>query len=387
MKRKKLVRITTVPISLEKLLTDQLNFMSNYYDVIAVSSEKDKLEEYAGKEGVIGYNIEMTRKITPFKDLIAIFKLFFFLKREKPFIVHSHTPKAGLVGMIASKLAGVPNRWHTVAGLPLLETTGIKRKILDIVEKITCQCATKVLPNSLGLKKIMIENQYCKAEKLSIIGQGSSNGIDTSFFDPDLFNDLQKDILRNELRIKKSDFVFIFVGRLVSDKGINELIKAFVLLSNKEKNVKLLLVGDFENDLDPLLPETLKVLLNHDSIIHTGFQNDVRPFFSISNVLVFPSYREGFPNVVLQAGAMKVPSIVSNINGCNEIIKQGLNGLIVPVKDEKSLLENMEFIYKNEDIYRGFVNKSRVEIQLKYERKVIFEALLKEYQSLDKDVY
>ena len=383
MKRKKLVRITTIPISLEKLLTGQLHFMNNFYEVIAVSSEKARLEEYVKKEGVSGYCVEMTRKITPFKDLTAIWKLYVFLKKERPFMVHSHTPKAGLVGMLAAKLAGVPNRWHTVAGLPLLEATGFKRSILDFVEKIIYACATKVLPNSSGLKEIIIENKYCKTEKLSIIGQGSSNGIDTAYFNPDFYADVEKEALRNELGIKKSDFVFIFVGRLVSDKGINELVKSFVALREKEQNVKLLLVGDFEEDLDPLLPSTIEALAKNDSIIQAGFQNDVRPFFSISDVLVFPSYREGFPNVVMQAGAMGLPSIVSNINGCNEIIKQDRNGLIVPVKDEMSLLENMELIYKDQVLYRTLLMNSRIEIQSKYERKVIWEELLNEYQSLE----
>ncbi|MCL9805128.1 glycosyltransferase family 4 protein [Flavobacterium amniphilum] len=383
MKKKKLVRITTVPVSLEKLLTGQLDFMNGFYEVIAVSSEKERLEKYVNNEGVSGFYVKMTRKITPFSDLVAIWKLFFFLRREKPFLVHSHTPKAGMVGMIAAKLAGVPNRWHTVAGLPLLEVSGFKRKILDLVEKITYACATKVLPNSFGLKEIILESNYCKPEKIKVIGHGSSNGIDTSYFDPELYNNEEKEVLRQKWGIKPEDFVFIFVGRLVSDKGINELIRSFGELSKSTENMKLLLVGDLEENLDPLLPETLELIKNDESVIWVGYQNDVRPFFSISNVLTFPSYREGFPNVVMQAGAMKVPSIVSNINGCNEIIKHGVNGLIVPVKDGKALLESMEFICKNQDVYKGILEKSRNEIQSKYERKVIWEALLNEYRNLE----
>ncbi|MFC4817382.1 glycosyltransferase family 4 protein [Flavobacterium sp. GCM10023249] len=380
MKRKKLVRITTIPISLEKLLTGQLHFMNNFYEVIAVSSEKVKLEEYVKKEGVSGYCVEMTRKITPFKDLTAIWKLYVFLKKEKPFMVHSHTPKAGLVGMLAAKLAGVPNRWHTVAGLPLLEATGFKRSILDFVEKIIYACATKVLPNSSGLKEIIIENKYCKTEKLSIIGQGSSNGIDTAYFNPDFYADVEKDALRNELGIKKSDFVFIFVGRLVSDKGINELVKAFVSLREKEQNVKLLLVGGFEGDLDPLLPTTIEVLGKNDSIIQAGFQNDVRPFFSISDALVFPSYREGFPNVVMQAGAMGLPSIVTDINGCNEIITEKVNGLIIPVKNEFAIYDAMNKLCTIPLLKEELSDKARDIIVNKYNRQTIWESLLEEYK-------
>jgi len=135
MEKQKLIRITTVPLSLDKLLSGQLRFMSRHYDVIAVSSEKEYLERVGAKEGVPTFHLEMTRQITPLADVLAVIRLYSFLRKEKPFIVHSHTPKAGIVGMLAAKLAGVPHRLHTVAGLPLLESQGLKRKLLDFVEK------------------------------------------------------------------------------------------------------------------------------------------------------------------------------------------------------------------------------------------------------------
>jgi hypothetical protein len=151
----KLVRITTIPLSLEKLLSGQLEFMSPYYEITAVSSEKENLEKLGKSIDVATFHVEMTRQITPLKDVLALLKLFFFLLKTKPSIVHTHTPKAGIVGMLAAKLAGVPHRFHTVAGLPLLVTSGSKRKILDVIEKITYSCATKVYPNSFGLLQII----------------------------------------------------------------------------------------------------------------------------------------------------------------------------------------------------------------------------------------
>ncbi|HOD10878.1 MAG TPA: glycosyltransferase, partial [Flavobacterium sp.] len=167
--KKTLIRITTVPISLEKLLSGQLEYMSSHYNLIAVSSEKENLEKLGKKINLPVFFVNLTRQITPIKDLLALVKMYFFFKKTKPFIVHSHTPKAGTIGMLAAKLAGVPNRLHTVAGLPLLEIGGKKRKLLDFVEKLTYSCATKVYPNSLGLKDIIIENKYCKANKLKVI--------------------------------------------------------------------------------------------------------------------------------------------------------------------------------------------------------------------------
>lgn len=382
MEKQKLIRITTVPVSLDKLLTGQLQFMSSYYKVIAVSSEKDNLEKLGKKVKVDTFHVEMSRKITPVADLIAVYRLYLFLKREKPAIVHSHTPKAGIVGMLAAKLAGVPHRLHTVAGLPLLEAKGPKRKLLDVVEKITYACATKVYPNSIGLKNIILENKYCDVNKLKVIAQGSSNGISTSVFNAELFSLEQRNQLREKLTLSEEHFVFVFVGRLVKDKGINELIDAFETLTKTHSKARLLLVGDYEHDLDPLENKTLEIIKSNRAIISVGFQYDVRPYFAISNALVFPSYREGFPNVVMQAGAMELPCIVSDINGCNEIIEQGINGTIIPVKSTKAIVDNMVVFIENERYYNQLKSNARNMILSRYDQQVVWEAILKEYSSL-----
>ncbi|KAB1155842.1 glycosyltransferase family 4 protein [Flavobacterium luteum] len=381
--KEKIIRITTVPISLEKLLSGQLRFMSSFYDVIAVSSEKENLEKLGKAQEVPVFHLEMTRKITPIKDIIAVIKLFLFLKKTKPLIVHSHTPKAGIVGMLAAKLAGVPHRLHTVAGLPLLEVTGLKRKLLNVVEKFTYACANKVYPNSFGLRDIIIENNFCEPEKLKVLANGSSNGIDTSYFNSELFSVNQNLNLKNELGIHPDDFVFVFVGRLVRDKGINEMVLAFELLQKENAKIKLLLVGDYENDLDPLSSTTVNSINTNNSILAVGFKNDVRPYFAIANTLVFPSYREGFPNVVMQAGAMNLPCIVSNINGCNEIIIEKENGFIIPVKNDLAIFEAMKKILSNTLLTTKMKTNSRAMIVSRYEQKVVWDAILSEYRTFD----
>lgn len=383
----KLIRITTVPISLDKLLEGQLRFMSDYYKVIAISADKSKLEEVGKKEGVEVFEVNLTRKITPIQDLRAVYNLYKFFKKEKPFIVHTHTPKAGLAGMTASYLAKVPNRLHTVAGLPLTVATGLKRKMLGLVEKLTCFCATKVYPNSKGLQEIILENKFTSPKKLKIIGNGSSNGINTEHFNPSLYTEEDKFKLKQQLGIAKEDFVFIFVGRLVGDKGINELVTAFDKLSTENKNIKLLLVGPEEKELDPLKDKTLAIISSNKNIISVGFQKDVRLYFAISDALAFPSYREGFPNVVMQAGATGIPSIVSNINGCNEIIKEGINGSIIPVKNVEYLkITMLDYLKKSKDDIKAMGTQARQMIVNNYDREKIWQALLEEYQSLDKDV-
>ena len=384
---KKLTRITTVPLSFKVLLKGQLRFMaSNGFDVKGVSSEGEELKEVRENEGIVMEAINMSRKITPFQDLKSLWEMWNFLRKEKPQIVHTHTPKAGIIGMLAARLAGVPHRLHTVAGLPLMEATGIKRKILNFVEKLTYSSATRVYPNSKGLYDFILQNHFTQSNKLKIIANGSSNGINTTFFSPAQVSEIEKVALREKLNIQSDDFVFVFVGRIVSDKGINELIKAFSELQTAENNeltgIKLLLVGGLESDLDPLNPETLAEINQNKDIISAGFQQDVRPFFAISNVLAFPSYREGFPNVVMQAGAMGLPSIVSDINGCNEIIVEGKNGLIIPPKNVEKLKEKMLTLAKDKNLYTKLKGNSRRMIENRYEQSVVWNALLEEYEGL-----
>ncbi|WP_213278377.1 glycosyltransferase family 4 protein [Chryseobacterium indologenes] len=383
----KLVRITTVPLSLKILLKGQHRFMSEHFDVIGVSSPGKELDEVKKDEEIDVIAIDMSRKITPLKDIKSLWSTYRFLRKEKPQIVHTHTPKAGIVGMLAAKMAGVPHRLHTVAGLPLMEVTGVKRQVLDFVEKLTYASATQVYPNSKGLSDYIIERKYTNKYKLKVIGNGSSNGIDTSFFSPEQVSEDQKTLLKQQLKIKDTDFVFVFVGRLVGDKGINELIKAFFALNRQEnqQRSKLLLVGPLEQELDPLYPETLNEIENNPNIVSVGFQKDVRPYFAISDALVFPSYREGFPNVVMQAGAMELPSIVSDINGCNEIIVENENGVIVPVKDSESLREEMEKMILDRDYYQKLKKNARPMIEDRFEQSVIWNAILSEYRKLIKE--
>ncbi|MBT8276521.1 MAG: glycosyltransferase family 4 protein [Bacteroidia bacterium] len=377
--KEKLVRITTVPISLEKLLDGQLAFMSQYYDVTAVSSEKDNLETYGKAEGVKTFYLPLTRKITPLTDIKCVIKLYRFLKKEKPLIVHTHTPKAGIVGMMAAAMAKVPLRMHTVAGLPLLEARGLKRKILNTVEKWTYRYATHVYPNSNGLEKIILNENFCNESKLRVLGNGSSNGIDSTYFSRDHFSEDSIQAKKAEIGISKDDIVFIFVGRIVADKGINELVAAFKQLVQEHSAVSLLLVGPFEDELDPVSDTSRKEIVSNNKIFTTGYLEDIRIYLALSDVLAFPSYREGFPNVVMQAGAMGLPCIVSDINGCNEIIVEGENGLIIAVKDLNELHSAMKKMVEDEILRNKLKLKARHHIISRYDRLNMWEIIRHEY--------
>lgn len=377
----KIIRTSTVAMSLNLLLKGQLKFLSKHYDVVAVSGYDNDLEEVKSREEVTIKDIKMERAISPFKDLISLYKLYRYFKKEKPTIVHSITPKAGLLSMMAAKYARVPIRIHTFTGLIFPSKSGLFQKLLIVMDKVLCWHATHIFPEGNGVKQDL-ERYQITTKPLKILANGNVNGIDIEYFNPENANLEEKQNLKNVLNLSEKDFVFIYVGRLVKDKGLNELVQAFSKI--KDENVKLLLVGPFENELDPLKPETISEIKDNPNIVSVGYQKDVRKYYAISNVLVFPSYREGFPNVVLQAGAMQLPSIVTNINGSNEIITHNKNGLIIPVQNSDAIFAAMLFMM-NENI-EEMSKHARIMIENRYKQQLVWESLLKEYKELEASV-
>lgn len=381
--RPKIIRTSTVALSLNYLLKGQLAFLNNYYDVVAVSGDDDDLRQVAIREEVCTIAIDMQRSISPLKDLRSLWQLYWLFKKEKPLIVHSITPKAGLLTMLAGYFSGVPIRMHTFTGLIFPTRKGILQKLLIVMDRVLCYCATNIYPEGQGVKNDLIRYKITN-KKLEVLANGNVNGVDTSYFDPVLFSNVEKQLLKTTLGIAHEDFVLVFIGRLVGDKGINELILAFKKLSAVQATIKLVLVGPFESDLDPLAIETLKEIEINKNIVSVDFQKDIRPYLSISDCLVFPSYREGFPNVVLQAGAMGLPSIVTNINGCNEIIIEGQNGIIIPAKDSDVLYKAMKKMAEDIRFRTHLQQNSRPMIVSRYEQHVVWEAILAEYRKLDR---
>lgn len=375
MKKQKLLRITTVSLSLEALLKGQLQYLNKFYNVIGLASGQRKLMEVAQREGIRTIEVKMQRDINLWADLKSLLVLIKVILKEKPFIVHANTPKGSLLAMFAAWFCRVPHRIYTVTGLRFETTRGRYRQVLIMMEKITCGCATKVIPEGEGVKMTLIRENITN-KPLHKVLNGNINGIDLDYFSRS--DEIM--ILANKLR--KDLFTFCFVGRMVKDKGTNELVNAFARLYDEQKQVRLLLVGPLEQHLDPLEEEVLKLINTHPAITFTGFKKDIRPFLAASDALAFPSYREGFPNVVMQAGAMGLPSIVTDINGCNEIIVDGVNGIIIPPKDEEALYQGMKYFIDSKDKVAKMAANARPLIESRYEQKMVWEALLKEYKSL-----
>ena len=384
MSNPKLIRTSTVSISLDYLLKGQLSFLQKHYEVLAVSGNDIHLEEVANREKIRTIGLEMQRNISPLKDLLSLWNLYLLFKKEKPLMVHSITPKAGLLTMVAGFLAGVPIRIHTFTGLIFPSKTGLLKRLLILMDKLLCKFATHIYPEGNGVKQDLI-NFRITSKPLKVIANGNVNGIDTDYFNKNQLSELENQTLKNALGINSNDFIFIFVGRLVGDKGINELITAFKKFETTD-SIKLLLVGPFEQELDPLSVDTLHEINSNTNIISVGFQKEVRSYFAIADALVFPSYREGFPNVVLQAGAMSLPCIVTDINGSNEIIIDGINGLIISPKNHVELHKVMLQLV-NDNLLRANLRKhSREMIVSRFEQKMIWEAILEEYKRVESNV-
>jgi glycosyltransferase involved in cell wall biosynthesis len=375
----RLLRIATIPASIHFLLHGQLAFMrSQGFTVFAASSGGDDVKQIE-QSGIRHFVVPFTRTISPIRDGLCLLRLVWLIIKLKPDIVHTHTPKAGLLGMVAAWLCGVKLRMHTVAGLPLMEARGITKGVLRLTERVTYFTATHVYPNSKGLAEYIYETIHPHGEKFRMIGNGSSNGIDTIYFSKTEELDNKSVIVRKQYGIGTDQTCFCFVGRLVRDKGIVELIEAFQQI-RAFMNVKLMLVGNFEDELDPLPAATSDFIKSSDSVILTGFQRDIRPLMLASDVLVFPSYREGFPNVILQASCMGLPCIATDINGCNEIITDKFSGRLVKPKNAEQLhTAMMDFITNRKD-WAVYAQRAKEFVFDNFDRKIFWDLLLKEYR-------
>lgn len=371
----KIIRTSTVPSSLNKFCRGLLKELheEDGYEVVAVSSPGKPLDEIAQREKVKTIAVAMERHISPLRDLRSLWRLTKVFREEKPTIVHSITPKAGLLSMTAAWFARVPVRVHTFTGLVFPTAKGLTQKILILTDRITCACATHIVPEGEGVKNDLI-NYRITHKPLKVLGHGNIRGIDLDHYNPQL-----PEVQAEAAKIRKPGlFTFVFVGRLVRDKGINELVDAFERLNNEYPDTRLLLVGPKECNLDPLNQNTLVKIEKNKNIETVGSQSDVRPWLAASDVFVFPSYREGFPNVVIEAGSMGLPSIVTNINGSREIIIEGKNGTIIPTHNIEALYKMMKWMIVNPNRCSKMSSNARALIKSRYEQNYV-RMCLKDY--------
>ena len=377
---KKLIIIVTVPVVLETWLKGQPRFLSNYYEVEIITASSHTIPSVAEYENVDIKTMDFTRKISPLRDTKVLFQLVRYMIKEKPAIVYTLTPKAGLLGMIASWISRVPYRIHCVVGLPHLEAKARRKTILTMTEKVTYSFASKIYCNSLNLQTVV---SSLTTKPVGVIGNGSVNGVDTEVFKDTLTLE-EKKVIINNLGFMEDDFIITFVGRIVKDKGINELVNVFTKLNLKYKNVKLLLIGDYKNETDPISAISMKTIETHKSIKYLEFQEDVGEYMAISSLFVLPSYREGLPNVLIEAGSYGIPLVATDINGCNEIIQNDINGILVKKKDETDLYNAIEKFVLDTNFYKMIKSHVRESIIKKYDQKYFLNELLNEFQKIER---
>lgn len=406
--------MTTVDLSLDKLIRGQLGYMNQYFDVVGVAADTGLLSGVAEREGVRVIDVPMHRKIALGADMKSLVHLVKLFRKEKPDILHCNTPKGSLLGLLAGKIVGIPHRVYTVTGLRYQGATGLLWWVLKTMERISCACATKVIPEGQGVLHTLQVDGITR-KPLAVLHHGNINGIDTGMYSNEalakelgLTEDANRvgdgmstdevneknereelwqrgvsALMREKLGITSDDFVFVFVGRIVKDKGINELAQCM-----RQLDCKLILVGSFDDD-DPINDFDREFVETSPKVKCVGWQEDVRPYLAMSDALVFPSYREGFPNVPIQAGALGKPCIVTDINGCNEIIKDGLNGKIIaaPLTDGSeamttALLNTMQWFISHPEEVRRMSKNARGMITARYEQQDVWRATLEMYRQL-----
>ena len=372
--RKKIIRTATVPLSLDLFCRGLLRDLSSRYEIIALSSPQPELDSIRRREKVRTISVPMARKIAPFSDLKSLFELIRVFRKERPDMVHSITPKAGLLSMMAAKWTRVPVRIHTFTGLIFPYEKGWKRRLLRMTDRLTASCATHVIPEGVGIRDDLIRFKVTR-KPLRVLGNGNVRGIDLSHYVRTEKLSRSAADLRNGYNIPDDGFVFIFVGRLDRDKGIDELVQAFWRLEKEDPTVHLFLVGAEEPEGKSFLDETKEIIALDDHIhLSDGWQADVRPWYAAADALVHPSRREGFPNVVIEAGAMGLASIVTDINGSREIISDGRNGTIVPARDPEALYAAMKDFLEHPEKVQEMAAAAR-DLSKRYEQKYVRQCL------------
>lgn len=374
-KKRKIIRSVTVDTSLV-FVEPMIPFLKEKYELQLLCSPGKNIDRICREYEIEGHRIYMFRRISPLKDIKSLFQLIRLFRNERPYMVHSMTPKAGLLCMLAAWFTKVPRRVHTFTGLVWPTASGLSRRILMLTDWMTCTCATHVIPEGQG---VLNDLQQITKKPMRVLGYGNVRGVDMVKFSrrPEVMK--QADVLR-----KGGVFTFVFVGRIVGDKGINELVAAFCKLTRKYPDIRLFLVGGYEADLDPLKTETLEAIHTNPSIEIIGpkYADDLLAYYAASDCFVFPSYREGFPNTVMEAGAMGLPSIVTDINGSREIIVDGKNGVVIPSKDTDALYDAMERMLLDKELIKRCVANARPMIETRFEQEFVRKCLYEFYNEI-----
>jgi glycosyltransferase involved in cell wall biosynthesis len=346
------------------------------FHVLLVSSPGELLDRTAEREGVERIAIPMRRGIAPFADLVTLLRLWWLIGRRRPNLVEFSTPKAGLLGTVAARMRGVPRRVYMLRGLKLETSRGLKRLILLAAERLTCRCAHVVLCNSASLHSQALALGVAPARKLSVLGEGSSNGVDIERFSPGPSD------VRERLGVPGNAPVLGFVGRLTRDKGLPELVQAFDLILRAEPSARLLLVGWYDAAEDALDKDLRARILSHPRTVCTGFVSDTAPYYRAMDVLVLPTWREGFPNVVLEAAATGIPVVTTECTGARDSVVPEVTGLLIPPGYPDAICEAVLKLIRDLELRRRMGKAARAWVLEHYLQARVLSMTAEYYRSL-----
>ncbi len=378
-RRPKVVHVTTVPVSLKTHLAGQVTYLREHgFEVHVVSSPGPALDAFGESESVPVHGVPMFRAITPLRDLVGLYRLWTLLRRVRPEIVHSHTPKGGLLGMIAAWLAGVPVRVYHIRGLPFVTATGWRHRILRTSERLSCSLAHRVLSVSHSMRSIAVEEGLCPSQKISVPLGGSGNGVDAERKFRPLPLSVRAEV-RGRLGIPPDAVVVGFVGRLSRDKGVLELSEAWARLRS-DPRLHLLVVGPQEMaGVEPGVEERLRA----DERTHfAGVVHDVPPYYAAMDVVALPTYREGFPNVALEAAAMKLPIVGTRVPGCVDAVEDGRTGTLVEPRDAEGLATALRAYAQDPELRARHGRQARERVLQHFRPEAIWEQVRVEYGRL-----
>jgi glycosyltransferase involved in cell wall biosynthesis len=324
----------------------------------------------------------MSRQIMPIRDLFACMKMFLFFLKKRFDIVHVHTPKGGAVGLLAAFMARLPVRIYTIHGLPLETASGFKRRLLWLVEKLSCSLSTHILAVSESLRKKIIQEKLCRPEKIAVLENGTACGIDIIHFSPDEHTSRAGLQIRRQFGIPEEDIVIGFLGRLTPEKGVDTLIRSFLELENEHENLVLLLVGDLDEVRETFEQDLLNIIMSHRRIIHVEFQEDVVPFYAAMNLYVMPTRREGFGMTFLEAGAMNLPVIGTQVTGCVDAVDHGNTGLLVNPDDPKALKAAIFMLINDKELRLKLGRQGRERVEQLFPSKRLVQAHIDLYNQV-----
>jgi glycosyltransferase involved in cell wall biosynthesis len=350
------------------------------FSPVLVSAPGEQLQRTAQAAGAEYTAIPLVREISPARDLLCLWRFCRLMRRVQPLIADVGTPKAGLLGGVAAWLTGVPCRVYTLRGLRLETTTGWKRMLLNVTERIACACAHRVICAGPSLRDRAVELKIVPARKTVVLGNGSC-GIDIERFSANRRSSAARKLLAERLNIPSGVPVIGYVGRLTRDKGIPELVAAFSQLRQTEPALRLLLVGDFE-DGDPVPDIIRKQIENDSSIVRTRFVSDTAPYYDLIDVFVLPTHREGFGQASLEAQASGVPVVTTTATGVIDSVQDGITGFLVPVGDSEMLATRISQLLEDQNLRDRMGQAGREWVVQQFRQEIVAQALVQEYQQL-----